>query len=1753
MMLAVEVQLLGPVSVCIDARPADLGGPRQRRLLGVLALRAGHRVDSDEIVDAVWAEGDLPDAPRDTLRTYVSRLRNVLQSPDRLPGLNGGYVLAIEADAVDAIRFESLVESALVEHGSTKIALLRIALALWHGPALAGFEHEEWARAHAVRLNERRAFAVDELADTEIELGRHEHVLADLQAAAADQPLRERTHRLLMQALNRSGRTAEALRVYQAYRRRLATDLGLEPGAEIRRLEQRISAEESGSDDSSSVRSSSVRGYELHERIGEGSFSVVYRGWQPAVERDVAVKQIRAELANRPDFIRRFEAEAHLVARLEHPHIVPLYDYWREPGSAYLVMRWLRGGSLESSLARGPLGFDRTLVVADQVGAALAAAHRAGVIHRDVKPANVLLDDIGNAYLSDFGIARSADVTHHPADSSSIGSPAYAPPEQLRREPVDKTVDIFGLGVVVFECLTGRLPFAESRDAAELLHHQLEDLLPSVTTWRPEMPTRVDQVLARATAKRPSDRHRTVEEFTADLRSAFETAAAPEVRAGAGTATAVPDADNTNPYKGLRAFDEADAAVFHGRDRLISSLVARLGEPDPSNRLLALVGPSGSGKSSALRAGLVPALRRGAIPGSDRWYFATMVPGASPYDEICTALLSVAVESHVGLGELARSGRLGVMRAVQEVLGRNGELILVIDQFEELFTQLADETERANFLAALAEAITGIGSQLRVLVTLRADFYDRPLRYPSVARLMSGSTVVVAPLAPDELESAITLPASANGVVFEPGLVAELVADVGSQPGALPLLQYALTELFDSRVGNAMTLDSYRTMGGLTGAIAARAEQMYASASAATQLAIRRVMRRLVSLGEGSEDTRRRVHRSELAPDLATDDIITEFGRARLLSFDRDPNDRGQTVEVAHEALIRQWPRLREWVSDDRAGLRVHRQLTDASKAWLVTSRDDGELFRGVRLVAAEEWVSANRAELNINEAAFFDASLGARDAEVAAATERWDEKLRQHRRLRRLLVAAVAVAVLALLAGGFAVQQRSKANDRATAANASAFEAETSRLSADAAQLVATNRRVALLLASEAYRRDPGPATLGTLQRVLTHTGELLGYMGGTNSYRAVTWLGTSRVAAARSDAVDIFAIDGNLERSLNIVGVNVLAFDAESTRLAAGANDAVTVVRLDDPTAAPIRIGRTSQVQAIAFGSTDVIAIGDRTGSLALVDMSTGSELRTIAVHPEQTTADFPGVRGVVETIPHVPASAARGVLDIAFDSASGRMATGGFGYARVWNPATGERVGQALLSRSVGDKTLIAAGRGVSFGTGNSVVVADESVAWTFDTVNGRPASAVPHAERGSYLYLAGAFVVEVQGSTVISTLSETVGNIATVDGSRVTTHNEVNHGLGVIAAIGESPDGGTVAFVGEGGIGLFSSVGKGLISDPVPVEISEPSELFVTPDGLTFGFTSVANRKTSVFRWDDSSLRKVALEPRGVWYVFSTPDPNRLIAAAEDGFYIVDAVNGRTIAPFEDWTSIDGGVPYFERQHPDLVVLANYRGQLRVHSMTDGSLKLRVDSLAGTSSNLAPLVAIAPDLSFALFSNRRGVVARIDLATGSMQSIEAGDVTSLTFSPDPKTIVTGRSDGRLTERHLDTFQPTGRQFIVAEGEDGEVGTTFLQDGRVMMTAGNARTQLWDWASGQRIGDPFPAEQGWGATGTERWLIDGLGGGPVRWSLDLDAWPDIACRAAGRNLTPDEWRQFGPKGTLYAATCKQFPSLDATAVET
>jgi DNA-binding SARP family transcriptional activator/ABC-type glycerol-3-phosphate transport system substrate-binding protein len=998
-------KVLGPLEAVGDDGPVTLGGPKQRTVLAHLLVRVNELVPADILIEQVWGD-EPPEAARGTLHSYISHLRKALGA-DRIEGRTPGYVLHAAEDEVDAARFEHLVNEARIANGSPAraSAILREALALWTGPAFADLATEGALAAEIARLSELRVQALEERIAADIAQGRQGEVIGELEALTRELPIRERLWELLMLALYRSRRPADALAAFERARDGLARELGVDPSPELRRLHERVLREDPGLD----LEGEPLRGYRVLDQVGEGAFGVVYRAIQPQVGREVAIKAVHPELANHPDFVRRFDHEAQIVARLEHPHVVPLYDYWREPNAAYLVMRFLRGGSVEELLETGPLDPTRVVSITEQIASALGAAHRQGVVHRDVKPGNVLLDEEGNAYLTDFGVALDAGSPERSSGTMMRGTPAYLSPEQIRLQPAGPQSDVYALGIVVFEMLTGEHPFPETSLTA-LLDHHVRDALPSVRTLRPDLPGGVDEVIRRATAKDAGDRFSEITMISAELRAALE-----------GTHVALePAGPMRNPYKGLRAFLEADAVDFFGREAVTKRLLQSLAEDDPAARFLAVVGPSGSGKSSVVRAGLVPALRRGAIPGSERWYVIDVVPGQQPFREIETALMGIAVSPPPSLMEELELDELGLVRAVARVLpDPDAELLIVLDQLEEAFTLVEDEAHRRRFLASVRAAVLEPSSRVRVVATLRADFYDAPLSVPGFGDLLAARTEAITPMAPEELERAIVAPADAAGLVVEPRLLARLIAEVADRPGVLPLLQYALTELTERAEGGTLTLDAYRKIGGVSGALARRAEHLFEPMNQTGRDACRQLFLRLVTLGEGTEDTRRRVRRSELATlaDPQTMDAAIEtFGRHRLLSFDRDTDTREPTVEIAHEALLREWARLRAWIDDAREDLRQRARISSATGEWIQAERSSEYLLSGIRLAQAEDAIQGESVRLTDNEHDFLSASLAHRDAEAAAERMRHGRELALEHRARTRLRGLVAVLTVGLL-----------------------------------------------------------------------------------------------------------------------------------------------------------------------------------------------------------------------------------------------------------------------------------------------------------------------------------------------------------------------------------------------------------------------------------------------------------------------------------------------------------------------------------------------------------------------------------------------------------------------------------------------------------------------------------------------------------------------------------------------------------------
>ena len=875
-----------------DGTLIDVGGRRQRQLLAALVINAGSVVSDDRLTEMVWTESASPEGGVRALRTVLSRLRTALHDAgeDRLILTKPpGHLLERGGFETDAGEFEAHVSAGArsLGAGDTQRAVQSIdaGLALWRGAAYAEFVDDEWARIESARLEELRAVAHEVRVEAMITSGAHREAIVELEGLVASYPFREQFQLQLITALYRSGRQTEALKHCQEYREVLADELGLEPSAAMRELELQIlnHAPELAATPAAHPR---IKSYELAEKIGAGAWGAVWRARQPSVDRDVAIKVIDPDISNEPEFIRRFEVEAHIVAGLEHPHILPVYDYWRDPSGAYLVTRLMRGGSAADRLAsHGPWDLATVVAVVEQIGGALMIAHRAGVIHRDVKPSNILLDGDDNAILSDFGIAvHGAGV----GSTHSTGSIGYAAPEQLAGVQAGPSSDVFGLAVTAWELLSGSRPAAlrpiSSGDGEQCW-------LPPLHSIRPEIPAQVDVPLRRATQVDPAERYADVGEFV----DAFTVAAgatprsyapgSPQVRLEREPTSRRP---LTNPYKGLRPFAIADSLDFFGRDDLIRQMLDTLAD----GGFAAAVGPSGAGKSSLVSAGVLPALRRGDLPGAERWFMTTMVPGSDPFEELEAALLHVAVNPPPSRAEQLDCGPDSIRRAIRRAVGSDSHLLVVIDQFEELYTQCpSDVADR--FIEGLSTAVSErLGPRSpHVIVTLRADFFDRPLSDLRLAPLFNAHTVAVGAMKPDALELAITGPASRAGVVVEPALIDEVMRDAEGQPAALPLVQYMLTELFEHRDGPVLTQAAYRSLGGFRGVVAQRAEQIFGDLGPEGHAATRRIFGRLVNVGDGAPDTRRRARTSELqtAHDAeAAADAIDRFGQGRLLVFDRD-------------------------------------------------------------------------------------------------------------------------------------------------------------------------------------------------------------------------------------------------------------------------------------------------------------------------------------------------------------------------------------------------------------------------------------------------------------------------------------------------------------------------------------------------------------------------------------------------------------------------------------------------------------------------------------------------------------------------------------------------------------------------------------------------------------------------------------------------------------------------------------------------
>ena len=557
------------------------------------------------------------------------------------------------------------------------------------------------------------------------------------------------------------------------------------------------------------------------------------------------------------------------------------------------------------------------------------------------------------------------------------------------------------------------------------------------------------------------------------------------------------------PYRGLQVFQPEHSAFFFGREARIEWLLNALrpsqpytqGVPQRENRFLAIVGASGSGKSSLARAGLVPALKNGKLEGSENWPIIIFRPGHDPLENLAVALAGdKTIGNRLGdVGELIsklESSDSRLHLTIRVALGAAPEtqrVVLLIDQFEEIFTLHSDEksnprasrsfrdirkmstsdTRRKAFIDNLIYA-AGIGDgQVIVVLTMRADFYSKCAAYPHLAAALTDHQELVGPMTETELREVIERPAQMVGLELEPGLTEMLLSEMEDQPGALPLLQHALWELWQRREGRRLTVAAYRAIGGLEGALEQQANEIFAGLSPSEQETCRRIFLRLTQPGEGSEDTKRRVAINQLGDTAEISSVINRLANVRLITTEKD-----SFVEVSHEALIRSWSKLRGWIESDRESLRTQHRLTEAAAEWNQSQRDPGYLYQGARLAEAEEWSKTPESDLTREELEFLTASLELRDRGKREEMERRarevetlkklaesehqraGEQAKAARRSRWQTRAAMGLATLAVAAFFWAVRAQQQARTEQIAAIKAQKEAEDNAHQAEQARL---------------------------------------------------------------------------------------------------------------------------------------------------------------------------------------------------------------------------------------------------------------------------------------------------------------------------------------------------------------------------------------------------------------------------------------------------------------------------------------------------------------------------------------------------------------------------------------------------------------------------------------------------------------------------------------------------------------------------
>ncbi|MGR3936958.1 nSTAND1 domain-containing NTPase [Streptomyces sp. BRA346] len=1023
-----------------------------------------------------------------------------------------------------------------------------------------------------------------------------------------------------------------------------------------------------------------------------------------------------------------------------------------------------------------------------------------------------------------------------------------------------------------------------------------------------------------------------------------------------------PEEDGEPPYRGLERFEPGDAELFFGREET----TARLEAMARRHRLGAVVGASGSGKSSLLRAGLIPRLRRCGQDADDRpAAVRVLTPGARPMDR--ADLLAPAEGA--------------------------GDTWVLVDQFEELFTLCASPEDRADFLERLLAAQEP-GNRLRVVLALRADFFGRCTENHALAAALNDATLLLGPMNTEQLRAAIVRPAQARGLNVERDLTAHILDEVTDEPGALPLMSHALLETWRRRRGHILTHDAYDAAGGLHGAIARTAEDAYHQLTPTQATLARRILLRLIAPGDGTEDTHRPTPRTEftvldLNTRADTQAVLDRLARARLLTLDDG------TVSLAHEKLITAWPRLQGWINEERDRIRLHRQLTHDALAWHKLDRDAGVLYRGTRLAQAEEaFTGTSQEALNPLEFAFLDASV------VAGR--------RHERRTRRTVITLATLLCLALIATLMAYHQRNDAEHQRRLA----VSRETA---ARAAQLSNDHPEAAMILALRGYRQAVTTESRGSLLSAYSrfYANQLTGH---TSAVQSTAFSSDGRTLASASFDHSVKLWDVRSHRLLaTLLGhtdvVNTVAFSPDGRTLATAGNDSVKLWDVRSHRLLATLTGHTNMVEGVAFspdGHTLATASADRTvrlwsvrdhRALAVLTGHSDAVLR-LAFSPDGRTlasADSGPTTRLWDVSSHknlaVLADRTGAGRTVAFSPDSRTLATAGNdGSVKLWDARTHVRLATLTgHSRTVQQVAFSPDGR----------TLASASTDRTVRLWHPRTHKALTTLHVDEFAY-AAAFSPD-------SRILATTGKDSTIRLWNVTSHRPLATlagRSGTTTARVPFADRDASVTVDHGNmLGWSTPPGR---TRPAPIRTNRSfTAVTNTRDGRVL---AMGSRDGTVRVWNLNTGRRTTALQKGtgaVTQVALTPDGNTLAVSTADGAIRVwNVASQRTTAVLHGARSLAA-----LQLRPDGRALAfvNSGGTTRLWHLRSGH---RATRLPGPrDANMA--LAFSPDGSTLAVGTNNGL-RLLDVAARRIKAIltarQVGQVIGASFSPDGSTLAT-----------------------------------------------------------------------------------------------------------------------------------------------